>query len=359
MIGGNEMDGKVVDTSKAYEVALENELLVTSSPHIRSGETVQRIMLDVIIALTPAIIGSVYFFGINALKLILISVASSVFFEALIQKMLKKPITIDDLSAVITGILLAFNLPASAPWWLPIMGSAFAIIVVKQLFGGLGSNFMNPALAGRAMLLTSWPAHMSTFTGTRPDVVATATPLAIMKYGMSPDGAASATASATTSATIEAVTSATSAQGAELPELIDMFIGNIPGAIGETSALLLLIGAAYLIIRKVIDWKIPVFYIATTFVCLVLFGVESEFLPYHILGGGLILGAFYMATDYASSPVTPIGRIVFAIGAGFLTALIRVKGGYPEGVSYSILLMNVATPLIEKFTKPKVFGGAK
>ena len=345
------MEGKAVDTSKAYKVALENELLVTSSPHIRSNESVQRIMLDVIIALIPAMIGSIYFFGINALKLILISVASSVFFEALIQKAFKKQVTINDFSAVITGILLAFNLPASAPWWLPIMGSAFAIIVVKQLFGGLGSNFMNPALAGRAFLLTSWPTHMSSFTGTRPDVVATATPLAIMKYGMASDGAASAT--------VEAATSASSSQGAMLPELWDMFIGNIPGAIGETSALLLLIGALYLIIRHVIDWKIPVFYIGTTFVMLILLGVDAELLPYHILGGGLILGAFFMATDYASSPVTPLGRIIFGVGAGILTALIRVKGGYPEGVSYSILLMNVATPLIEKYTKPRVFGGAK
>ncbi|MCF6460581.1 RnfABCDGE type electron transport complex subunit D [Clostridium sp. Cult3] len=345
------MDSKVINTSKAEEVALENKLLVSSSPHIRSNESVQRIMLDVIIALVPAMIGSVYFFGIDALKLILISVASSVLFEGIIQKAFKKKVTIKDLSAVITGILIAFNLPASAPWWLPVIGSAFAIIIVKQFFGGLGSNFMNPALAARAMLLTSWPAHMSTFTGTRPDVVASATPLAIMKYGMAADGAASAT--------VEAATSASQAAGAELPTLMDMFIGNIPGAIGETSALLLLIGAAYLIIRQVIDWKIPVFYIGTTFIMLVLLGVETEFLPYHMLGGGLILGAFYMATDYASSPVTPMGRVIFAIGAGILTAIIRVKGGYPEGVSYSILLMNVATPIIEKFTSPKVFGEVK
>ncbi|SHD77959.1 RnfABCDGE type electron transport complex subunit D [Schnuerera ultunensis] len=345
------MDSKVMDTSKAQEIALENMLLVSSSPHIRSNESVQRIMLDVIIALTPAIIGSVYFFGLNALKLILISVASAMVFEAIIQKIFNKPITINDFSAIITGILIAFNLPASAPWWLPIMGSAFAIIVVKQFFGGLGSNFMNPALAARAMLLTSWPAHMSSFTGTRPDVVATATPLAIMKYGMGADGGASAT--------VEAATSASQAAGAELPTLWNMFIGNIPGAIGETSVLLLLIGAAYLIIRQVIDWKIPVFYLGTTFIMLVLLGVETEFLPYHMLGGGLILGAFYMATDYASSPVTPIGRIIFGVGAGILTALIRVNGGYPEGVSYSILLMNVATPLIDKFTRPKVFGEVK
>ncbi|MCF6465387.1 Na+-transporting NADH:ubiquinone oxidoreductase subunit D [Clostridium sp. Cult2] len=340
-----------MDTSKAQELALENKLLVSSSPHIRSNESVQRIMLDVIIALIPAIVGSVYFFGIDALKLILISVASSILFEAIIQKIFGKPITINDFSAIITGILIAFNLPASAPWWLPIMGSAFAIIIVKQFFGGIGSNFMNPALAARAMLLTSWPTHMSSFTGTRPDVIATATPLAIMKYGMVADG--------TASATVEAATSASQAAGAELPTLWNMFIGNIPGAIGETSVLLLLIGAAYLIIRQVIDWKIPVFYIGTTFIMLVLLGVETEFLPYHILGGGLILGAFYMATDYASSPVTPVGRIIFGIGAGILTALIRVKGGYPEGVSYSILLMNVATPLIERFTRPKIFGEVK
>ena len=330
------MDSKAINTSKVADTALENMLLVSSSPHIRSNESIQRIMLDVIIALTPAVIGSVYFFGLNALKLILISVASSVFFEAIIQKAFKKPVTINDLSAVITGILLAFNMPASAPWWLPIMGSAFAIIIVKQFFGGLGSNFMNPALAARAMLLTSWPTHMSSFTGTKPDVVATATPLAIMKNGMVADGVAS-----------------------KLPSIMDMFIGNIPGAIGETSALLLLIGAVYLIIRQVIDWKVPVFYIGTTFIMLLLLGVELQLLPYHILGGGLILGAFYMATDYASTPVTPKGRIIFGIGAGILTALIRVKGGFPEGVSYSILLMNVATPLIEKFTSPRVFGEVK
>ncbi|NMA87061.1 MAG: RnfABCDGE type electron transport complex subunit D [Tissierellia bacterium] len=344
------MDSKAINNSKV-DIALDKQLIVSSSPHIRSNESIQRIMLDVIIALTPAMIGSVYFFGLNALKLILISVASSVFFEAIIQKFINKEVTINDLSAVITGILLAFNLPASAPWWIPVVGSAFAIIIVKQFFGGLGSNFMNPALAARAMLLTSWPTHMSTFTGVRPDVVASATPLAIMKYGMGGD--------ATASATVEAVSSASEAAGAELPQLIDMFIGRVPGAIGETSALLLLIGAAYLIIRQVIDWKIPVFYIGTTFIMLILLGVEMEFIPYHLLGGGLILGAFYMATDYSSTPVTPMGRVIFGIGAGILTAIIRINGGYPEGVSYSILLMNVATPLIEKFTSPKVFGEVK
>ncbi|WP_416197683.1 MAG: Ion-translocating oxidoreductase complex subunit D [Sporanaerobacter sp.] len=322
---------------------MDNTLIASSSPHIRSEETVRRIMLDVVIALLPAVIGSIYFFGFNAFKLILVSVISSVVFEALIQKVFKKPVTVDDFSAVVTGILLAFNLPASAPWWLPVVGSAFAIIVVKQFFGGLGQNFMNPALAARAMLLSSWPSLMSTYVAPGADAVTSATPLAIMKYGFSDAGASASVAEA----------------GNVLPALKDMFLGNIAGAIGETSALLLLIGAAYLLIRGVISWRIPFAYIGTTVLVLLLFGVEAEYIPYHIFAGGLILGAFYMATDYSSSPVTPWGQIIFGIGAGFLTALIRVKGGYPEGVSYSILLMNIATPLIERFTKPKVFGEVK
>lgn len=336
------MEGKALNTTKA-DTVMPEMLVVSSSPHIRSKETVSRIMLDVVIALVPAMIGSVYFFGLNALKLILISVASAVVCEAIIQKLFKKEVTIKDFSAVITGILLAFNLPANAPWWIPVFGSAFAIIVVKQLFGGLGSNFMNPALAARAVLLASWPNIMSNFTLPGADAVTGATPLAIMKFG-----AADATASATVAQA-----------GSELPSLFDMFIGNIGGAIGETSALLLLIGALYLLIRRVIDWKTPVFYIATTAIMLLVLGVPTDELMYHILGGGLILGAFFMATDYASAPVTPVGQIIFGIGAGILTALIRVKGGFPEGVSYSILLMNVASPLIEKFTAPKIFGRAK
>lgn len=316
-------------------------LLVSSTPHIRSEENTQRIMLDVIIALTPAMLGSIYFFGLKSLKLILISVATAVISEALIQKLFKKATTIDDLSAVVTGILLAFNLPASAPWWLAVFGTAFAIIVVKQFFGGIGSNFMNPALAGRAILLASWPTHMSTFTGVRPDVTAQATPLAMMKYGA--DAGASATVSSTQ----------------QMAGTLDMFLGRIPGAIGETSALLLLVGAAYLIYRQVIDWKVPVTYIGTTAIMLFLLKVEPNLIPVHIFGGGLILGACFMATDYSSTPVTPLGRIIFAVGAGILTAIIRIKGGYPEGVSYSILLMNVLTPMIERFTQPKVFGEVK
>lgn len=316
-------------------------LLVTSTPHIRSNESTQRIMLDVIIALTPAILGSIYFFGLSSLKLILISIASSVLFEGLIQKLFKKEVTVYDLSAVVTGILLAFNLPASAPWWLPIFGSAFAIIIVKQFFGGLGSNFMNPALAGRAFLLASWPTHMSTFTGVRPDVVAQATPLAMMKYGT--DSAASATVSA----------------GQQMASTMDMFLGKIPGAIGETSVLLLLIGVLYLIYRQVIDWKIPVAYIATTALMLFVLKVDPEMIPKHLFAGGLMLGACFMITDYATTPITTKGRIIFAVGAGILTAIIRIHGSYPEGVSYSILFMNLLSPMINRFTKPKVFGEVK
>jgi electron transport complex protein RnfD len=323
------MDSNIVNSKETNSALLENMLIVSSTPHIRSNETTSRIMLDVIIALIPAMIGSVYFFGLNALKLILISVAASVFFEAAIQKLFKKEITIKDYSAIITGILLAFNLPANAPWWIPVFGAGFAIIIVKQFFGGIGSNFMNPALAARAVLLASWPKIMSTFVLPGTDAITGATPLALM-------GA-----------------------GEKLPSMMNMFIGNIGGAIGETSTVLLLIGAIYLIVRKVINWKIPVAYIGTTCIMLLVLGVGADQLAYHILSGGLILGAFFMATDYSTTPVTPKGQIIFGIGAGLLTAIIRVKGGFPEGVSYSILLMNVASPIIEKFTGPKVFGRVK
>ena len=209
-----------------------------------------------------------------------------------------------------------------------IFGAGFAIIIVKEFFGGIGSNFMNPALAARAALVASWPGLMSTYIN--PDGMSTATPLAILKSGSD-----------------------------ALPSIQRMLIGDIGGSLGETSAILLLLGAAYLIVRKVIDWKTPIIFIVTTTVLLLAFGVEINSVIYHILGGGLILGAFFMATDYSSSPVTPKGRVIFAIGCGVLTALIRVKGSMPEGVSYAILLMNVATPVIERWTKPRVFGEVK
>ncbi|MGO1470019.1 MAG: RnfABCDGE type electron transport complex subunit D [Tissierella sp.] len=321
------MGEKVVNSTKE-PLTLDKHLRMSLAPHIRSSESTRKTMLDVIIALTPAMIGSVYYFGLNALILILVSIASCVGFEALAQKFFKKDILIGDLSAVVTGLLLAFNLPANAPWWVAVFGAAFAIIIVKEFFGGIGSNFMNPALAARAALVASWPAIMGNYIN--PDGIASATPLAIMKSGST-----------------------------ALPSINRMFMGDIGGSLGETSAILLLIGAAYLLIRKVIDWKIPVFYIGTTAIMLLLLGINPDMIVYHVLGGGLILGAFFMATDYSSSPVTPIGKIIFGIGAGILTAVIRVKGGMPEAVSYAILLMNVASPVIERFTKPKVFGRVK
>lgn len=309
-------------------VVLDKKLLMSAAPHIKSDCTTRKIMLDVIIALTPAMLGSIYFFGMDALKLILVTVLSAVAFEAATQKLFKKPILIGDLSAVVTGILLAFNLPANAPWWVAVFGSAFAIIIVKEAFGGIGSNFMNPALAARAALVSSWPAIMTEYVN--PDMVVTATPLGIMKSG-----------------------------SGILPSTQRLLMGNVAGSLGETSAILLLIGGAYLLIRKVIDWKIPVTYIGTTAVMLFALGVAPDLIVPHLLSGGLMLGAIFMATDYSSSPVTPKGKIIFGIGAGFLTALIRVKGGTPEGVCYAIILMNMTTPMIERFTKPKVFGEVK
>src|SRR5699024_985122 len=321
------MEGKALDKNKE-SITLDKDLTMSWAPHIKSNESTQRIMLDVIIAMVPALIGSIYYFGMSALSLIVVSVVASVAFEAGTQKFFKKEIMIKDLSAVVTGILLAFNLPAGAPWWIAVFGAGFAIIIVKEFFGGIGSNFMNPALAARAALVASWPSIMSEYIN--PDGMASATPLSIMKDG-----------------------------GTSLPSITRMFTGDIGGVIGETSSILLLIGAAYLLIRKVIDWKIPTFYIGSTAIMLLLLGVDVSLLPYHLLGGGLILGAFFMATDYSSSPITPKGKIIFGIGAGVLTALIRVKGGMPEGVSYAIILMNIATPVIERFTKPKVFGEVK
>lgn len=312
---------KNVQSEKLYRVSL--------APYLRSKSTTQKMMLDVIIAMLPALAASIYFFGINALMLTVVSVISCVVAEVFMQKLFKKKVTVSDLSAVITGILLAFNLPASAPWWMPVFGGFFAICIVKQIFGGIGSNFMNPALAARAAIMASWPGLITNYI--TPDGVASATPLQLMKAGTT----------------------------GELPSLMDMAIGNIGGVIGETCSILLVLGGIYLIVKKVIDWKIPCLYILTTTVLLAAFGVDISLLPYHILGGGLILGAFFMATDFVTCPVTPNGRIIFAIGCGIITAIIRVYGGMAEGVSYAIILMNTATPLIESLTTPKVFGEVK
>jgi len=314
---------------------MENSrFLVSSSPHIRSGETTQRIMLDVIIALMPALLAGVFYFGLNALTLTAVAVAFAVAAEAVMQKILGKPVTVNDLSAVVTGILIAFNVPVTLPLWMVAVGSIFAIAIAKQCFGGLGYNFINPALAARAMLLASWPVRMTGWVAPGADAVSTATPLAILKGG--------------------------EAAGQALPGLLDMFIGNIGGCIGETSALALIIGGAYLLYRGVINIRIPVSYIGTVAVLTFLFGgFDSSAMFYHVLAGGLFLGAIFMATDYSTSPMTPKGQIIFGIGCGFLTSVIRFFGGYPEGVSYSILLMNLATPLIDKYTMPRKFGEVK
>ena len=309
-----------------------DKFIVSGTPHVRSKDSIQGIMRDVLIGLTPAALMGIYVFGLNALVIMVLSIASAMFFEYLYQKLMKKPITITDLSAAVTGLLLAMNMPASAPYWMPIVGSAFAIIIAKQLFGGLGQNFINPALAARAFLLASYPTAMTTWPApTGVDAVTVATPLALLKAGE--------------------ITTATSG------DMMNALVGTVGGCIGETSAIALIIGGVYLIVRHVISWRIPVVYIATVFILTALIGRNGVRIPqYEIFVGGLMLGAFFMATDYASSPVTPLGQIIMALGCGLLTTLIRIFGGYPEGVSYSILIMNLCVPLIDRFTEPKIFG---
>ncbi|MEJ8553160.1 RnfABCDGE type electron transport complex subunit D [Tepidibacter sp. Z1-5] len=310
---------------------MDSKLIISSSPHLRSKEDTSSIMRDVVIALIPATIAAVYYFGMGALGIIISALIGAVASEAICQKLMGKPITINDWSAVITGLLVAFNIPASAPLWLPFVGSVFAIIIVKQLFGGIGHNFMNPALAARAMLLASWPVEMTSWVTPGPDAVSTATPLALIKGAEAIDMAK--------------------------PSLFNLLTGNIGGCIGETSAILLILGGVYLLYRGVITYVIPTYYIGTVFVLTLIFGgFDVTNSIYHLFAGGLMIGAFFMATDYSSSPMTQKGQIIYAIGCGALTTIIRLWGGYPEGVSYSILLMNVAAPLIDKYVNPKVFG---
>ena len=320
---------------------MEN-IVVSASPHIRSSKTISGIMRDVCIALVPALACSVLFFGLRALFITVLCMLFCILSEYLWQKICKKPITISDGTAAVTGMLLAFNLPVTAPWWICLIGSVVAIIIAKQFFGGMGHNFMNPALVGRAFLLASWPVIMTKWTAPfstgffiAEDVVSSATPLGMLKE--------------------QAAT--------QLPDIMDMFLGNVGGCLGETSALAILIGGAYLVFKKVITLRIPLSYILTVAVLAWIFpnagltGLES--VGVNIFGGGLMLGAFFMATDYVTSPITNKGQIIMGLGCGILTFVIRRFGGYPEGVSYSILLMNVATPLIDRFTQPKPFGAAK
>ncbi|MBP2015908.1 RnfABCDGE type electron transport complex subunit D [Anaerococcus degeneri] len=313
------------------------QLLVTASPHIRSKRTVANDMLDVIIALLPAGAVSVYYFGYRALVLILASVITCVLAETIFNKCIKKENTIKDLSAVVTGILLAYNVPFTLPVWQLVIGSVFAIVICKMLYGGIGQNIVNPALGARAFLMASWSSTMTNFVPTER--------VATLK----------------TVSDVSMLSAATPLSNPKAYTIMDLFIGHIPGCLGEISALALLLGACYLLIRKVIHIRIPLVYILTTTLILAIFGdkVNLDYILKNILSGGLILGAFFMATDYTTAPITPKGQIVFAFGCGLLTAVIRLWGGYPEGVSYSILLMNLLVPVIEKHTRDRIFGKAK
>lgn len=321
------------------------ELTISSSPHVHSPVTTKVIMRDVLIALLPALIGSVYFFGLRALMVTLLSVASCVFFEWLWGKLMKRPSKVYDLSACVTGILLAFVCPVTVEYWMVVIGAAFAIILVKMLFGGIGCNIVNPALAGRAFMM-SWPVAMSTWVkvgweNAAPllgdaDIVTAATPLASMHQTQSIDLAAGS--------------------------LMDMFLGSVGGCIGETSAALLLVGFIYLLVRKVITARIPFAYIGTVAVLTFLFPRGNDNLTWmaaNIFSGGLMLGAIFMATDYVTSPLTHMGQILYGIGCGALTVLIRYFGGYNEGVSYAILIMNCCIVLFDRVGRPTKFGAPK
>ncbi|MDR3271108.1 MAG: RnfABCDGE type electron transport complex subunit D [Peptococcaceae bacterium] len=318
-------------------------LVVTSTPHTRSKDTIEQTMREVLLALAPATIMAVYYFGLRALLIILLTMAASVAFEWLYQKITKQTITALDGSAAVTGVLLAFNLPVSSPFWMPIVGSFFAIVIAKQLFGGLGQNFLNPALAARAFLMAAYtPLMASRFTAPARnlfslsvDAVSVATPLTQMRESPFIPAAG---------------------------DILNAFLGNTAGCLGETCALALIIGGVYLLIRRIITWHIPVVYTATVFLLSVFLGRSGLMTGnglFEIFSGGVMMGAFFMVTDYATSPVNDLGKIIMALGCGVLTVVIRFYGGYPEGVSYSILLMNLFVPLLDKYCAPRVFGVKK
>lgn len=316
-------------------------LTVSCSPHVHAADGTRDIMLDVVIALIPAMLGAVYFFGLRSLCVMAVSVAACVVFEYLYRKLLKKDTTVGDCSAIVTGVLLAMVCPVTIPYWTIIIGDFFAIVVVKQLFGGIGCNFLNPALAGRAFLfsypviMTTWVAPYTSLNliGSNADAVTAATPMSYLHQGMLPD-----------------------------TSVLYSFIGSVGGCLGETSAVLLLAGGVYLVVRKVISARIPLAYIATVAVIALLFPQGNDrlqWLGYQVFSGGLMLGAIFMATDYATSPVTKGGQIVYGIGCGLITMLIRYFGSYAEGVSYAILIMNVTVLLLDKIGVPKRFGYVK
>ncbi len=314
-------------------------LKVSSSPHIRNEDSTRQIMLDVVIALLPALAVAVFVFGARSLVMTVVSVLGCVFFEWLYNKLLKKPLTITDGSAVVTGMLLAYTLPVTAPYWVVLIGDFFAIVIVKCLYGGIGQNFINPALGGRAFLMASWPVAMTTWCKvqtslplfTTPDITSSATPLTFLKEGKLPT-----------------------------ESLQNAALGMVGGSMGEISALALLIGGVYLLYRRVITWHIPVSFLGTVAVITFLFPKGDlsglTFMSYELVCGGLMLGAIFMATDYATSPVTKKGQLIYGVGCGLLTVLIRYFGSYPEGVSYAILLMNACCFLIEKISRPKKYG---
>lgn len=308
---------------------MEEKLLkVSATPHVRDKSSTKRIMTDVCIALLPACAFGIYNFGLRALLVLAVSVTSCLLFEYIYQTMMHKKVTVTDMSAIVTGLLLGMNLPPTIPIWMVVLGSAFAIIIVKQLFGGLGQNFMNPALGARCFLLISFAKRMTEFTY---DGITGATPLYSLKAGESVD-------------------------------LLRMFLGTTGGTIGETCTAALLAGGLYLIIRRVIAPTIPLVYIGTFSVFVLIFGghgFDMEYLAAHLCGGGLMLGAFFMATDYVTSPVTPWGKVIFGVILGLLTGLFRIFGNSAEGVSYAIIICNLLVPLIEKITVPKAFGTEK
>ena len=323
-------------------INMQKKFVVTSSPLLRNTAASTRgIMGDVILAMLPTALAAVWFFGAGALSLILVSVISAVLAELIYQRLTHQKSTIGDLSAVVTGMLLAFNLPANAPWWMAAIGSILAIVLVKQMFGGIGQNFINPALAARTILMLSWAGLMA----------ATAVPAGGQLFGL-------------TAVEADAVASATPLVNSNY-SLWQLFIGEVPGMLCETCKLTLILCGVYLIFRRVIDWRVPVAFIATAFI---LFWIETgaiykagstDSALYQVLSGGLILGAFFMATDYVTCPVTKWGRLIMGIGCAAMLFVIRTYGSYPEGCSFGILFMNVLTPLIDKWTTPKTFGAVK
>lgn len=307
------------------------KLIVSSSPHIKTKDTTQGIMRDVLIALAPATVAGIVLFGWRALVTVLVCVASAVLSEFIFNLICKRRQTVNDLSAAVTGLILALCLPAKTEIWQSIVGSVFAIIVVKCLFGGIGSNFANPAATARVFMLVAFASSVGGGSATVfSDLTASATPLEIIKYD----------------------------KGQTLPSLLDMLIGNRMGAIGETCAIALVLGGVYLIVRKVISWHTPVIYIGTVFVLSLLIKQDLTVALYQVLGGGLIIGAFFMATDYVTTPINKYGKMVFAFGCGLITVLLRFWGSYPEGVSFAILLMNILAPYIEKWCTRKPLGKA-